>query len=101
LKTISGITQLKELLKGKIYVLCHHNADPDAICAAYGIKELAKSLNPSVEVSIIVPGGVSKISREIVKVLGILTSNSYSLKEADVLIVVDTATLNQIDQYRE
>lgn len=87
---------LRGLLRGRILLLCHHNADPDSICAAYAFQELAATLDPTVEAEIILPGGTSILSRKIMGKLGIVFSEDQSLVRADVLVVLDTATLSQL-----
>lgn len=96
--TASEIIQLKELLRGRVILLCHHNADPDAVCAAYGIQELAKALDPSVDAIIVMSSGVSRLSKLVMEELGIEASGPLPLDGADVIVVVDTATLNQLGE---
>jgi phosphoesterase RecJ-like protein len=99
--TASDMDQLRELLKGRILLLCHLNADPDAVCAAYGVQELAKALDPSVDAVIVLPGGASSVSRAVMEELGIEAVKAPSLDGADALVVVDTATLNQLEGFGE
>lgn len=87
---------LRGLLKGRVFLLCHHNADPDSICAAYAVQELAKALDPSVDANIFLPVGASSLSRKIIVKLGMLITDDVSLRDADSLILLDTATLTQL-----
>lgn len=93
-----NLNELSDLLKGRILLLCHHNADPDAVCAAYAVQELSKALDPSVDASIVLPGGASSLSRRIMEELGIVVED-LSVENADVLVVLDTATLTQLEDW--
>ena len=47
------ITKILNELDAKLAVLlCHHNADPDAICSAYAFKSLLKHFRPNLKVEI-------------------------------------------------
>jgi nanoRNase/pAp phosphatase (c-di-AMP/oligoRNAs hydrolase) len=98
---VPNLERLRELLGGRVLLICHHNADPDAVGAAYGVGELARSLDPSTDVVIVTPGGASRLSREVMEKLDIVASSSLSLDEVDAIVVVDTATLNQLDGFGE
>jgi len=94
------IEALKDLVQGNILLICHKKADPDAICSAYAFKSLIKMLNnPSS--SILLPGGASRISKRVMKKIGIETVVEASIQEADVLIFFDTGTLSQLDKWEE
>jgi len=93
--------KLRMLLSGRVLLFCHHNADPDSICSAYAFKELARVLNPSKEVEIILTGGASTLSKRVIEVIGIETSAEASMKEADALVVLDAATLRQLEGWGE
>ena len=93
--------KLRMLLSGRVLLFCHHNADPDSICSAYAFKELARVLNPSKEVEIILTGGASTISKRVMEALGIETSAEASMEEADALVVLDAATLRQLEGWGE
>lgn len=92
---------LRGLLSGRVLLLCHHNADPDSICSAQAVKELAEELNPSAEVGIVLTGGASSLSRRIMEALGIETAEGASAAEADALVVLDAATLEQLEGWGE
>ncbi len=91
--------RLRNLLNGRILLLCHHNADPDSICSAHAFKELATVLNPSVDARIILTGGASSLSRQIMTALGIETASAVSVEEADAFFVFDAATLGQLEEW--
>ena len=72
---------LRELLTGRILLLCHHNADPDAVCSAFGVQRLIGSIDPSSSVEIFLPGGASAITRRIMEALGIQVLEDASIDE--------------------
>ena len=82
-------------------LLCHHNADPDSVCAAYAAQELVRRLDPSAVAEIVLSGGASALSRRIIGELGIATSDCTSAADADALVVLDAATLTQLDDWGE
>jgi len=90
----SEIDRFRDVIDGKVIVLCHHNADPDALGAAQGVKELVKALTDS-EPIIVIPDDASILSRNIASTLGIELYET-STQAADTYIVVDTGSLNQL-----
>jgi len=86
--------RFRGVIDGKVIVLCHHNADPDALGAAQGVKELVKALTGS-EPSIVIPDDASVLSRSIASTLGIELYETTA-QAADTYIVVDTGSLNQL-----
>jgi nanoRNase/pAp phosphatase (c-di-AMP/oligoRNAs hydrolase) len=93
----ADLETLGYLLKGRVLLLCHHNADPDSVCAAYAVRELAMALDDSAVVDIVLPGGASSLSRRIMAELGISVTDVTSLEGVDALVLVDTATLMQLE----
>jgi len=93
--------KLKRLFSGRVLLFCHHNADPDSICSAYAIRELAKVLDSSMEIKIILTGGASSLSKRIMDTLGIQTAAEASMGVADALVVLDAATLRQLEGWGE
>jgi nanoRNase/pAp phosphatase (c-di-AMP/oligoRNAs hydrolase) len=90
---------LRELLTGRILLLCHHNADPDAVCSAFGVQRLIESLDPTSNTEIFLPGGASSLTRTIMEALGIQVLDEASIDDYDVLVILDTATLNQLEDW--
>ncbi len=90
----SEMDRFRGVIDGKAMVLCHHNADPDALGAAQGVKELVKALTGS-EPSIVIPDDASVLSRSIASTLGIELYET-TIQAADTYIVVDTGSLNQL-----
>ena len=93
--------RLAEFVGRRVVVLGHHNADPDVIGAAQGVKELVTVLRPGSEVEIILPDDVSSLSRAVASSLGIEISEATTVAEPDTYIVVDTGSLNQLGVYEQ
>ncbi len=89
-----------DLIGSEVVILGHHNADPDAIGSAAGIKELVERLSPSSKVSCIMPADISTLSERIIKLLGLEVREKYS-GSFDTLIIVDTGSLNQLGDWEE
>jgi nanoRNase/pAp phosphatase (c-di-AMP/oligoRNAs hydrolase) len=95
------LERFRELLSGKILLLCHHNADPDAVCSAYGVQKLAESLDPASDAEIYLPGGASSLSTRIMEARGIHAMEQASIDDYDALVILDTATPNQLEDWGE
>jgi nanoRNase/pAp phosphatase (c-di-AMP/oligoRNAs hydrolase) len=89
--------EFRGVIEGKVVVLCHHNADPDALGAAQGVKELIKALTGS-EPSIVIPDDASVLSRNMASILEIELSET-AFQKADAYVVVDTGSLNQLGKW--
>ncbi|WXG40794.1 MAG: bifunctional oligoribonuclease/PAP phosphatase NrnA [Candidatus Freyarchaeum deiterrae] len=83
----------------KILILCHQNADPDALCSAYAIKNLIASLFPRIE-SLIGSDDLSKISNGILEYLQISIAKEFNIELFDAFIIVDTNNVEQLGCYR-
>jgi nanoRNase/pAp phosphatase (c-di-AMP/oligoRNAs hydrolase) len=94
------IVALIDKLEAKLAVLlCHHNADPDAIGAAYAFKGLLSRLRPNLETEISAAVGPSKLSKAMMAVLPIELVNQPRIEAADVIVLLDTNTLQQLDEW--
>jgi phosphoesterase RecJ-like protein len=82
-------------------LLCHHNADPDTLCAAYGLQELALTLDPTMKVDIILTGGASNLSRKIMAEIGIEAHEISTIKDVDAFVMLDVATLTQLEDWAD
>lgn len=98
-----GQTSLVKLLqKAKaVLVIGHQNSDPDAVCSAYAFQVLARRVNRKVKVSFTSPDGVSKLSKQILKTIPLETTGSPDLSAFDLLVTVDTNTLQQLGGLKE
>ena len=81
----------------RIVLLCHHNADPDAICSAYALATLIKKCKPQVSVEIGAAQGISRLSKHILKYLPINVEPQPSVEEEGLIILLDTNTLQQLN----
>jgi len=97
---IGKITSLIDKLNAKLVVLlCHHNADPDAICAAFGFSQLLKRLRPKLSVEIAAAQGISRLSKFLLKSLPIELTAQPSIEKADFIVLLDTNTVQQLDEW--
>ena len=96
-----NLEELKGCIKGQVLLFCHHNADPDSICAAYAFQALSEALDAYVKSDIILPGGASSISKRVMEELNIVIAKEPSVDDADLLVMLDTATLGQLEEWGE
>jgi nanoRNase/pAp phosphatase (c-di-AMP/oligoRNAs hydrolase) len=93
---------LLDAVDGKFVVLlCHHNADPDAICSAYALSSLLKQLRPQMEVEVGAAHGISRLSRHVLEHLAIEVKTELSVEKARVIVLLDTNTIQQLDDLAE
>jgi len=92
---------LETLDVGFIVLLCHHNADPDAICSAYAFSGLVKKLRPKTEVEIVAAQGISRLSKHLLQYLPIEIKPEPTLDKAQVIVLLDTNTIQQLDTLAE
>jgi len=99
---VGKITSLIDKLDAKLVVLlCHHNADPDAICAAFAFSQLLRRLRPKLTVEIAAAQGVSRISKFLLKSLPVELTSKPSIEKADFIVLLDTNTVQQLDEWGE
>jgi len=92
---------LDELNAKLVVLLCHHNADPDAICSAYAFSSLIKRLRPKINVEILAAQGISRLSKHILKFLPIALKTQFDIEKADALVLLDTNTIQQLNNLAE
>lgn len=92
---------LNELDARLVVLLCHHNADPDAICSAYAFKSLLKQLIPNLKVEIGAAQGISRLSKHLLKHLPIETKTQPNVENADAIVLLDTNTIQQLNRLSE
>ena len=95
-KIISLIDDIKAKL---IVILCHHNADPDALCSAYAFSQLLKRLRPKLNIEIAAAQGPSRLSKVLLKELPIELKAKPRIEKADLLVLLDTNTIQQLDEW--
>lgn len=89
----------KNFLGSDIVILGHHNADPDAIGAAVGVKELVRALNPTSRVEVLMPKDISILSSRIIDKLQLDVLEDFD-EYFDTVILVDTGSLNQLGDWQ-
>ncbi len=99
---IHEIVALIDKLEAKLVVLlCHHNADPDAICAAFGFSRLLERLRPELEIEIAAAHGPSRLAKSMLKSLPVKLAAQPHIKKADLIVLLDTNTIQQLDEWAE
>ena len=97
---IQEITDLIDKLDAKLAVLlCHHNADPDAIGAAFSFKGLLHRLRPNLKTEIAAASGPSRLSKAVMDILSIELTDYPRIEEADLIVLLDTNTVQQLDDW--
>jgi nanoRNase/pAp phosphatase (c-di-AMP/oligoRNAs hydrolase) len=98
----TDITNLLQKLDAKhLLLLCHHNADPDAICSAYAFAQLIKKTRPQTEVEIGAPQGISRLAKHLLQYLPIEIKTQPDTQKADAIVLLDTNTIQQLDNLAE
>jgi phosphoesterase RecJ-like protein len=92
---------LDETHASYVLLLCHHNSDPDAICSAYAFQGLLKKSKPNVTVEIGTGQGISRLSKHILEQIPITVNMQPHVEKADVIILLDTNTIQQLDELAE
>ncbi|KYH42756.1 MAG: DHH family phosphoesterase [Candidatus Bathyarchaeota archaeon B63] len=79
-----------------ILILCHQNADPDALCAAYVFSSLLRRIIPNTRIEVASPEGISKLSEALSDLLPIRVLTELPEVPADVIVMLDTNTVKQL-----
>jgi len=97
---IHEITSLIDRLNAKLVVLlCHHNADPDAVGAAFAFSTLLERLRPELSIEIAAAQGPSKLSKSMLKALPVKLTEQPRIKEASLIVLLDTNTIQQLGEW--
>jgi nanoRNase/pAp phosphatase (c-di-AMP/oligoRNAs hydrolase) len=100
--TIQDIIKvLEETRAGFVLLLCHQNADPDALCSAYAFQGLLKRLVPSVVVEIGAGQGISKLSKHLLNFVPMIVNLKPSVENAEAIVLLDTNTVQQLGELAE
>ena len=81
-----------------VVIVCHQNADADAVCSAYALQILLEKHRPGTPVSISCPEGVSASAKQLLENLGIDLPENVTINDARFVILVDTNTLDQLGE---
>jgi nanoRNase/pAp phosphatase (c-di-AMP/oligoRNAs hydrolase) len=84
-----------------VLLLCHHNADPDAICSAYAFQGLLAKFRPNMTAEIGIGQGISRLSKHILKHLPITVNLQPNVEKADAIVLLDTNTTQQLGPLSE
>jgi len=99
---IQKITELLDSRNAKLVVLlCHINADPDAVCAAFAFAQLIKRLRPNLNVEIAAAQGPSRLSKHLLNSLPAKLTLQPKIEDADVIVLLDTNTVQQLGEWSE
>jgi nanoRNase/pAp phosphatase (c-di-AMP/oligoRNAs hydrolase) len=99
---VKKILALIETINAQLVVLlCHHNADPDAVCSAYSLSKLLQYLRPNLEVEIVASFGISRLTKSIIDNLPIRLAETANIEKAGLLILLDTNTIQQLNHLAE
>jgi phosphoesterase RecJ-like protein len=99
---IHKIIELIDNLNSRsVVLLCHINADPDAVCAAFAFSQLLQRLRPNLNIEIAVPQGPSRLSKSLLSSLPAELTERPKIGEANVVILLDTNTVQQLGQWSE
>ena len=84
-----------------VVLLCHHNADPDAICAAFAFSKLLERLRPRICIEVGAAKGPSRLSKFLLNSLPAKLTAEPRIDEADLIVLLDTNTVQQLDEWAE
>ena len=99
------IKQTIELIDQKnakqVVILCHHNADPDALCSAYAMAQLLQRIRPQLKTEIAAAEGPSQLSKALLAKLPIKLVNAPKIEKADMIFLLDTNTIQQLNKWAD
>ena len=97
---IHDITALLDKVNARLVVLlCHHNADPDAIGAAFAFSSLLERLRPRIRTEIAAAEGPSLLSKHLMTALPVKLTANPSIEAADAIVLLDTNTIQQLGDW--
>jgi phosphoesterase RecJ-like protein len=100
-----SFTEIANLLESVdaryVVLLCHHNADPDAICSAYAFAGLLKKTRPQTDVKIGAAQGISRLSKHLLQYVPMEIDPQPAIEKAHVVVLLDTNTIQQLDKLAE
>jgi len=94
-----GLTEFINETKRAV-ILCHRNADPDAVCSAFAFSRLLKRINRKLKVELVAVAGVSRLSKQVLRHIPAKFVQTPNLEVADAIILADTGALEQLGDLR-
>jgi nanoRNase/pAp phosphatase (c-di-AMP/oligoRNAs hydrolase) len=84
-----------------IHIFLHHNADPDALCAAESIGELTKLIKPSISYKIY-SDGINTSAKRILNKFNIRVQDTLptEVSEDDLIVTVDIGNFSQLGKFK-
>jgi len=99
---IHEITRLLDERNAKLVVLlCHINADPDAVCSAFAFSRLIQRLQPSLRVEIAAAQGLSRLSKFMLRSIPAKFTADPRMESAEAIVLLDTNTIQQLGDWSE
>lgn len=99
---IQDLTALLDRANARfVILLCHHNADPDAIGAALALSSLLQRIRPRLRIEIAAAEGPSRLSRRVLAAFSESLTQDPLIEEADAIILLDTNTIQQLGDWAE
>ncbi|MCH8907070.1 MAG: DHH family phosphoesterase [Candidatus Heimdallarchaeota archaeon] len=93
-------TAIKTIGKPIIHIFLHHNADPDALCSAYALKQLCLSINQSIEIKLFTDG-LNVSSKRVVEEFNIQLEKNVTQEVPGLIMTVDTSNLSQLGKFQQ
>jgi phosphoesterase RecJ-like protein len=97
--SITDVTTVLDEARARfVLLLCHHNADPDAVCSAYAFQSLLAKCRPNMTVEIGTGQGLSRLSKHLLKHISVTVNLRPDVEKADAIVLLDTNTIQQLGQ---
>jgi phosphoesterase RecJ-like protein len=99
---IHEITKLLDERNARLAVLlCHINADPDAVCSAFAFSRLIQRLRPSLKVEVAAAQGPSRLSKFLLNSIPAELTAEPQIESAEAIVLLDTNTIQQLGDWSE
>jgi len=99
---IHEITRLLDEHNTKLVILlCHINADPDAVGAAFAFSRLIQHLRPTLRVEIAAAQGPSRLSKFVLRSIPLKLTVEPQIESAEAIVLLDTNTIQQLGDWCE
>lgn len=84
----------------RVVIVCHPNADPDCLGAAYALQECLRKKHKTMEITVLTPEGVNSVSDRLIASLSLRVEDELP-KSVDLFILVDLSSLEQVPRVKE